>query len=384
MRGQAEYERSMATKARRELAWLRQGAKARTTKSRSRSEAAHELLAEHQSLQKRLQTPSMQVDFSGSGRQTRKLLTVHRLSKTLGGKTLFLPFDLTLNPGMRLGVVGANGTGKSTFLKLLVGQLEPTQGSIKTPEGVKVLLFEQHRETLPLDIPLRLALAPFGDRVIYRGESIHVSGWCQRFLFSPDRLELPVSKLSGGEKARVVLARMMLQPADVLLLDEPTNDLDIQTLEMLEESLTEFPGAVVLVTHDRYMLDVTCNAILGLTEGETPHLLASYAQWCEAQEKLTEKNKPTGKQAFQTAPSKGKEPEASRKKLSFREQKEWEDMESNILKLEEQIVLLNEEIVLPEIASNPALLQEKCHTLHLTEDKMATMYARWHELEQRR
>lgn len=394
LHGQAEYERSLASKARKELAWLRQGAKARTTKSRSRSEAAHELLAEHQGLQKRLQTPTMQVDFSGTGRQTRKLLTLHHLSKTIENRTLFAPFDLTLNPGMRLGVVGENGSGKSTLLKILTGLVAPTQGTVKITEGVRVLLFDQHRETLPLDIPLRLALAPYGDRVTYRGQSIHVSGWAQRFLFSPTRLELPVAQLSGGEKARVLLARMMLEPADVLLLDEPTNDLDIQTLEMLEESLMDFPGAVVLVTHDRYMLDVTCNAILGLTEGKSPHILASYAQWCEQQAALKEKPEKTGKAPKQAAVASAEvRPEVSqevnketapRKKLSFKEQKEWETMETTIFKLEEEISKLNAEIVSPSVTSDAALLEKKCQALHLAEDKMAKLYIRWQEMEERR
>ena len=389
LQGQAEYERTLASKARRELAWLRQGAKARTTKSRSRTQAAHELLAQHQELQKRMQTTSMQVDFSASGRGTRKLLTVHRLAKTLGDKPLFLPFDLTLNPGMRLGVVGANGSGKSTLLKMLAGLIPPTQGTIKVPDGVKVVLFDQHRETLPLDVSLRLALAPYGDRVVYRGESIHVSGWARRFLFSPDRLELPVAKLSGGEKARVLLARMMLQPADVLLLDEPTNDLDIQTLEMLEESLMDFPGAVVLVTHDRYMLDVTCNAILGLQPAHTPLLLASFAQWCEQQERRAEeqaeKEKRVEKQVEKRVEkNEGMGAVAVRKGLTFREQKEWEEMEGTILQLEVRISELNKEITLPEVVNNPPLLQEKCHALHVAEDKMAALYVRWQDMEERR
>lgn len=386
LQGQAEYERSLASKARKELAWLRQGAKARTTKSRSRTEAAHALLNEHQSLQKRLQTSSIQVDFTSSQRQTRKLLKAHRIAKTVNDRVLFAPFDLTLHPGMRLGIVGLNGSGKSTLLKILAGLLEPTQGSVTVAEGVSVLLFDQHRETLPLDIPLRQALAPYGDRVLYRGESIHVSGWARRFLFSPDQLELPVAQLSGGEKARVLLARMMLKPADVLLLDEPTNDLDIQTLEMLEESIADFPGAVVLVTHDRYMLDVACNAILGLTEGSTPHLLASYAQWCEQQEqreaqnkeKLSVAKKPETEKKTATTES------TSRKTLSFKEQKEWAEMEGKIMALEETIATLNHEMLLPEVTGNSSVLEAKCHALHVAQEHMHKLYARWEELEKKR
>ena len=210
----------------------------------------------------RILTTKTQLDFSSSKKESQKLLVATNVTKSMGGRLLFAHIDLILSPGIRLGIVGLNGSGKTTLLRLLAGELTPDKGTIKYADGLKIVYFDQHRAQLPGDITLRRALAPEGDTVSYRGQSIHVNSWCRRFLFSPDRLDLPFGHLSGGEKARVHIARLMLQPADILLLDEPTNDLDIPTLEVLENSLQEFPGAIVLISHDRYMLDQISNVIL--------------------------------------------------------------------------------------------------------------------------
>ena len=186
---------------------------------------------------------------------TKRLVACEGLSKSMGGRLLFQNLKFALGPGARLGVLGANGSGKSTLLRILAGELEPDTGELHRAEGLRVAWFDQNRDRLDLDQPLRRALAPEGDTVIFRDRPVHVAGWAARFLFGAEQLDLPLNRLSGGERARVHIARLMLLPADILLLDEPTNDLDIPTLEVLESNLADFPGAMVLVTHDRFLLD---------------------------------------------------------------------------------------------------------------------------------
>ena len=179
---------------------------------------------------------------------------------------------------MRVGLVGPNGSGKTTLLRLLRGELTARSGEIRRAEWLRIVYFDQTRE-LDTNVTLRRALAPEGDSVIYQDRVIHVASWAARFLFTGEQLNQPVERLSGGERARVLIAQLMLQPADVLLLDEPTNDLDIPTLEILEESLLEFRGSLVLVTHDRYMLDRVSTIVLGLDGQGGAESFADYSQW---------------------------------------------------------------------------------------------------------
>lgn len=353
--GQLQQERSMATKARRETEWLRQGVKARTTKSQSRIDAAEEILEEHSAIRSRNRTRRAEIDFAATERETRKLLSGKNLSKQIGNRTLFRKLDLLLSPGTRIGLLGPNGSGKTTLLRILAGEIEPDQGTIKRADGLKTVYFDQMRAQLPLDLTLRDALSPKGDYVSFRGQEVHVNGWCKRFLFSPDLLELPIRTLSGGERARISIAHLMLQPADVLLLDEPTNDLDIPTLETLEESLLEFPGAVVLITHDRCMLDRICNGFITLGEEQKP-----------AEEKKEEKReeKPKGK-------------------LSYMEKKEFEAIEGKILKLEEEVRELNQLLESSEIAQDSKKLNEICQTIGLAENQIEQLYLRFEELDRK-
>lgn len=374
LRGQEEYEKSLASKVRREIEWLKQNPKARTTKSRSRIQEAGNLIKEFDDVKSRNIQSTAKIDFSGTERQSQKLLAAKNLGKSYQGKTLFAGIDLVLTPGTKLGIIGSNGTGKTTLLKILAGILSPDQGTVKYADGVKVLLFDQHRDELPADVTLRRALAPESDKVNYRGRSIHVNSWCRRFLFDPDRLDLPVSRLSGGERARVLIARLMIQPADVLLLDEPTNDLDIATLETLEESLSDFPGAIVLITHDRYMLEQICNRMLGLAPGGQSAMLADYTQWEELQKQAVEvKNVKVQNQEKRQAPRPAK--------LSYNEKRELDQMEEKIKMAEQETARLHQLIDDPSVASNPAQLQKACSELQTAEAHLETLFNRWQELE---
>src|SRR6202158_4792429 len=261
LRGQAAYEESLANIVRREIEWLRRGAKARATKAKGRIKEAGRLIAELGDVRARAAAGAVGIDITSSQRRTRRLLTARGLSKSLGGQPLLRGLDLTLTPGTRVGLMGPNGSGKTTLLNLLAGTLAPDAGTIERADELRLVRFEQHRAGLDPAQSLRRALAPDGDAVTFQGRSVHVASWAKRFLFRPEQLEMPVDRLSGGEQARILIARLMCEPADVLILDEPTNDLDIPTLEVLEDSLAEFDGGLVLVTHDRVMLDRLTPAI---------------------------------------------------------------------------------------------------------------------------
>lgn len=378
--GQVQQEYSLNSKVRREVEWLKQNPKARTTKSQSRIQEAHRLIQELHELKTRNLTSKSQFDFSSSKKESQKLLVATNLSKSMGGRLLFSGIDLLLSPGVRLGIVGMNGSGKTTLLRLLAGELMPDKGTIKFAEGIKIVYFDQHRAQLPANITLRRALAPESDTVIYRGQTIHVNSWCRRFLFSPERLDLPFGYLSGGEKARVHIARLMLQPADILLLDEPTNDLDIPTLEVLESSLQDFPGAIVLISHDRYMLDQISNVILGLGSQSDTELFADYRQWEQHQIQKNEQEKESLKEKIEKKESSPRSSERARK-MNYSEKREWDQMEGKILALEKEIEALQAQIHDPLIANQPEKMQKACQELDEKQQALDKHYHRWQELE---
>ncbi|MGH9726500.1 MAG: ATP-binding cassette domain-containing protein, partial [Candidatus Acidiferrales bacterium] len=278
LHAQGKRQEALENRVHTEIEWLRRGPKARTTKSKARIDKAHELIGELAEVNARTRGASAGIDFSASQRQTKQLIELLGVSYSIGGRALFSGLDFRIQSGMRVGLVGPNGSGKSTLLRLLRGDMPPSAGHIRRAESLRIVYFDQARELDP-EIILRRALAPDSDSVIYQDRVIHVAAWAARFLFANDQLNRPVGRLSGGERARVLIAQLMLQPADVLLLDEPTNDLDIPTLEILEESLLEYSGALVLVTHDRFMLDRVSTVVLGLDGRGLAERFADYLQW---------------------------------------------------------------------------------------------------------
>jgi ATP-binding cassette subfamily F protein uup len=257
---------------------------------------------------------------------------------------------------------------------MIVGELQPDAGTIERADGLRIVYFEQNRESLDPTLTLRRALAPEGDTVVYRDRAIHVAGWAKRFLFRTEQLDTAVSRLSGGEKARIVLARLMLQPADLLVMDEPTNDLDIPTLDVLEESLLEFPGALVLVTHDRYLLDRVSTQILALDGKGGAESFADLAQALEPREE-----KPTAPSS--PLPTANRQMPTKAKRLGYLEQREFDAMEVNVLAAEEKLSLAKQRAEDPTVASDANELQTRYAELSAAQGEVDRLYARWAELE---
>ena len=330
----------------------------------------------------RTRTTSAKIDFTASERKTKQLMTLDAVTHGMGGRTLFRDIHFVITSGMRVGLVGPNGSGKTTLLRLLNGENRPEQGSLKTAENLKIVYFDQNRELDP-DVTLRRALAPDSDAVIYQGQVIHVASWAARFLFSGEALNQKVGRLSGGERARVLIAQLMLQPADVLLLDEPTNDLDIPTLEILEESLLEYRGALVLVTHDRYMLDRVSTVVLGLDGLGNAERFADYAQWEIWQRGQLAAAKSEGRAGEKSKAAGAAAAVGAKKKLSYKETQELETMEERIAEAEKRLQGKHELLLDPSVMSDSVRLRELSLELEGAQEAIDAMYTRWGELEKR-
>ncbi len=381
LEAQSQQQASLANKVREDLRWLGRGAKARRTKSKSRIGASYERMDELADLKSRnAPARAAGIDFTASGRQTRNLLVAKDLSKSLGGKPLFQHLDLILSPGMRLGLLGPNGSGKTSLIKTLLGEIPPDTGTLKQADKLRVVTFTQRREEIDPRVSLREAICPGADFVIYRDRQIHVNTWASMFLFRTDQYNTSVGDLSGGEQARILIARLMLRPADLLILDEPTNDLDIPSLEVLEQSLSEFPGAVLLVTHDRFMLDRLSTDVLGLDGNGNAKLYADYPQWQAAQD-AAEREAASPKSAAANAPTGGSTATAAKVKLSYKEQRELDSMESNIATAEAEAKRLEAQFGDPAVIADHKKMQQCCEALDAAHAKVARFYARWEELE---
>jgi ATP-binding cassette subfamily F protein uup len=374
-----------------EIEWLRRGPKARTTKSKARIGKAHELIGELKDLNTQTSVSSAKIDFSSSERQTKQLITLQNVSYSVGGRELFSKINFTVGLGMRVGLVGPNGSGKTTLLRLLRGDILPTNGEVRRADPLRIVYFDQSRELDP-DQTLRRALAPDSDSVIYQDRVIHVGAWAARFLFTAEDLNQRVGRLSGGERARVLIAQLMLQPADVLLLDEPTNDLDIPTLEILEESLLEYRGALVLVTHDRYMLDRVSTVVFGLDGLGGAERFADYSQWETWQRVQVAKNAGGRKREApaSTEPRRSaagdaaSQRSASGKKLSYLEVRELEAMEKNVAQAEEILRAKQAALENPSNPTDPRHYQTICAEVEAAQDAVDHLYARWAELEKKK
>jgi ABC transport system ATP-binding/permease protein len=378
LHAQSKRQESLENRVRTEMEWLRRGPKARATKAKARIDTAHEMIGELADLRSRSRSSATDIDFAGTDRKTKRLIHLEGVAYGYDDRILFDDLDFTITAGMRVGLVGSNGSGKTTLLRLLRGEMRPLRGKIERADGLRMVYFDQNRQLDP-EVTLRRALAPNSDSVIYRDRVIHVAAWAARFLFSGEQLNQPVGRLSGGERARVLIANLMLEPADVLLLDEPTNDLDIPTLEILEESLLEFPGALVLVTHDRYLLDRVSTLVLGLDGQGHAERFADYSQWDVWQEQRKQPKPKTQAEIRPPTPPVA----AAKKKPSYLEAREYESIELRVHEAEQILEQKRAALKDPSLARDGRLIEQAYREVEEAQAAVDAIYARWAELEQK-
>lgn len=368
------HEKSLATKVRRENEWLQRGPKARTTKAKFRMEKAYQLQRELASLRALKITKSMSIDFTASAKKTKSLIAIKEGS--IGyDSTLYDNINIQISRGDRLGILGHNGSGKSTLIKSLTGSLALREGERQEADQLTVVHFTQTRDELNGDQTLRQALGEGQDQVIFRDKPVHVISWAKRFGFEPEDLSTRVKDLSGGQLAKLHISKLMLKESSVLFLDEPTNDLDLETIEIVETSLRSFPGAIVIVSHDRRFLENLCTQFISLEPNGTHRLVSSFQQWEKLQTKPIETKK-TKHQKSLNVPLKPK-----KNKLSYKHKFELENIESVILSAEkdlEEAVKKAEELA--KGSDHNALLVAS-EELKASKEKVDQLYQRWEELE---
>ena len=384
--GQQERQASLANRMRREDAWLARRPKARTTKAISRIRDAGALRSDLESVSARNAVANRggpSLDFAATGRRSTNLIVGEGLTKTYGERTLFSNVNITISPGLRLGLIGGNGSGKTTLLKMLSGSLEPDQGQVKPATGLRLVTFDQHRNALDRRKTLRQICCPNGGEQVAMGSgTMHIQAFARKFRFSPLQLEQRVEAMSGGEQARLLIAMLMQQEADVLVLDEPTNDLDIITLESLEESLQSFPGSIVLITHDRYLLNTVCNAFIALDgQGNCSHV-ADYGQW-EAIAKQQPQHLDEGQSSSPAVAATKEVQTQNTNDLSHKERKELRSLEGRIEKADAKLAELDAAMADPAIASNAEALIELDQQRSKQQQLVESLYERWEELENR-
>ncbi|HVY36655.1 MAG TPA: ABC-F family ATP-binding cassette domain-containing protein [Polyangia bacterium] len=378
MHAQERREVVLRNTLRRETEWLRRGAAARTTKQQARIARAGDIAKEVDELTTRNQSRSVGLEFQSAERRPRRLIEARGVAKSYDGRAIFTGVDLFVGPGTRIGLLGPNGCGKSTLLRVLLGEEPPSAGTVLRADGLQVAYFQQNRELLDPEATVADTLSPDGDHVTFRGARVHVRGYLERFLFRTEQAEMPVRQLSGGEQSRLLLAKLMLRDAQILVLDEPTNDLDLATLAILEESLTSFDGAVLLVTHDRYFLDQVATTILAFNTfvpGGAIIPFASVAQWeaWRAETTAAQRTKDTATNERKAA--------APRKKLSYMEQREYDGIEQAIAAADAALAQAKAEAEDPAHAANAGRLMELFAAVEARQADVDRLYARWSELE---
>src|SRR5258706_3336251 len=381
-----EHKRQMFLK--KELAWVRQGPRAQRTKQKDRFERYYEVAAQ--------EGPAVEEDVElvipPPPQLGNRTVEVSNLGVELGGRTLFRGFNFTFANGQRVGIAGRNGLGKTTLLRILIGQLAPTEGTVKVGQLTKFNYVDQGRLQLNEERTVLDEVADGTEFVQWGEAKLSLRGYLRRFLFSDDRISTQVKKLSGGERSRLLLARILKSGGNFLILDEPTNDLDLPTLRVLEEALIAFPGVVCVVSHDRYFLNRVCTDILAFEgDGKIHHSVGDYDYYLEKKKKAvvaaarqsaamlaTNKAEKSAALARDAATSKSAKP----RKLSFKEQRELEGMEAQIHAVEAEVARIESLFADPEFfRKHSAQVNQLTHELDAAKENVTKLYARWEELE---
>ncbi|WNL37801.1 ATP-binding cassette domain-containing protein [Halomonas sp. PAMB 3232] len=385
-RENAEFDKKLA----QEETWIRQGIKARRTRNEGRVRALEAMRAERSQRRERQGSANLTVD---SGERTgKRVVELKGVSQRFGDEVILDNVNLEIMRGDRIGFLGRNGAGKTTLLKILLGQLEPTEGSVQLGTNLKVAYFDQLRAGLELEKTVYDNVAQGSDRVSVGGRDRHVMSYLQDFLFTPDRVRQPVKALSGGESNRLLLAKLFTQPANVLVLDEPTNDLDMETLELLEELLLDFDGTLLLVSHDRTFMDHVVTSMLAFEgDGAVREYVGGYSDWIRQGGKLPpapwegaarQNTEPTGKVEAKSAEKPKSAPAKKSAKLSYNLRRELEALPGEIETLEEEIAALEKVIGQPTFYQKPATeVTAKLNELQGVQARLETAMERWMELE---
>ncbi|WP_448100205.1 ATP-binding cassette domain-containing protein [Luteibacter jiangsuensis] len=371
----AHFDRKLA----QEEVWIRQGIKARRTRNEGRVRALKAMRRER--AERREQSGNARITLATAQASGRKVIEAKHITQAYGGRTLLDDVSTTIMRGDRVGIMGPNGAGKSTLLKILLGELKPQQGEVTLGTGLEVAYFDQHRSVLDDRMNALDNVAEGREYIELNGQRKHIIGYLQDFLFSPERARAPITRLSGGERNRLLLAKLFAQPSNLLVMDEPTNDLDVETLELLEELLNEYTGTLLLVSHDRDFIDNVVTSTLVLEgDGLVGEYIGGYSDWLR-QRPATPAAKPA---AAKTAPvaEPAPAPAAPKRKLSFKEQRELDLLPAKLEQLEAEIAKRTEAMNDPKyFQQDAAAITRANEELAKLQAELETAFARWEELE---
>jgi ATP-binding cassette subfamily F protein uup len=363
-----------------EETWIRQGIKARRTRNEGRVRALKELRLERS--KRREQVGMAKLEIQTAQRSGALVAKVEDISFAYDEQRIVRDFSATIMRGDKIGVAGPNGAGKSTLLKLLLGELKPQAGSVRLGTNLQVAYFDQLREQLNEQASVQDNLGAGGESLSIGGGSRHVLGYLKDFLFSPERARTPVRFLSGGERNRLLLARLFSKPANVIVLDEPTNDLDAETLELLEARLVEFPGTVLVVSHDRTFLNNVVTSTIVFENGDVREYVGGYNDWLRQRttaEAADDESKPS---AVKARPQPSPKPHPDKRRLAYHEKRELESLPAKVETIETELAELHDIMAQPEFYKQPSSeIARKQVQLKNLEEQLAAAYRQWEELE---
>ncbi len=365
-----------------EEVWIRQGIKARRTRDEGRVRRLKAMRTER--AQRRDAVGNVRMEFAQSEQSGRKVIEAKDVAFDYGGQPMLREFSATVFRGDRIGLVGPNGSGKTTLLKVLLGELAPAAGEVRQGSNLQIAYFDQYRASLREDWNAIENVAEGREYVEVGGKSKHIIGYLQDFLFTPERARAPITRLSGGERNRLLLAKLFAQPSNLLVMDEPTNDLDVETLELLEELLGDYPGTLLLVSHDRDFLDnVVTSTLVMEGQGRVGEYVGGYSDWLRQRPAAAQAaGKAAAKPAAPVAAAPAPEPAAPRRKLSYKDARELEQLPARIEALEARLAELGEQMNQPAFYQRePAAITAHNAELAQTQADLDHAYGRWAELE---